>query len=161
MLRVFLSLFCTELKKGFGKLIGCINTNTRADRPTVRFRGLCSVFRSRAGDPDLLKKVVGGGGGGGDGDGDPGNPVLDSSRLVSGDSRRHNHNIHWLEDELGETCDGPSRYVAYYDAASLYPSSGTKTHISISKGEFACLSTHGAKPPARQRPPPKEGGARE
>jgi len=102
-------------------------THTHADRPAVRFRGLCSVFRSRAGDPDLLKEVVGGGGGD-----DPGNPVLDSSRLVSGDSRRHNHNIHWLEDELGETCDGPSRCVAYYDAASLYPSSGThKKHLDI------------------------------
>ena len=106
------------------------HTHTHADRPAVRFRGLCSVFRSRAGDPDLLKEVVGGGGGGG-GDDDPGNPVSDSSRLVSGDSRRHNHNIHWLEDELGETCDGPSRCVAYYDAASLYPSSGTKTHLNI------------------------------
>lgn len=135
--------------------------HTHADRPAVRFRGLCSVFRSRAGDPDLLKEVVGGSGGGGD---DPGNPVLDSSRLVSGDSRRHNHNIHWLEDELGETCDGPSRCVAYYDAASLYPSSGTHTQNTsryLREGEFACLGTHGAKPPARQRPPPEEGGARE
>lgn len=31
----------------------------------------------------------------------------------------------------------------------------------LREGEFACLGTHGAKPPARQRPPPEEGGARE
>ena len=128
------------------------HTHTHVDRPAVRFRGLCSVFRSRAGDPDLLKEVVGGGGGGDD---DPGNPVLDSSRLVSGDSRRHNHNIHWLEDELGETCDGPSRCVAYYDAASLYPSSGTSQYL---RGGNLLAWARTAQNPSPTTPPSGGGG---
>jgi hypothetical protein len=39
---------------------------------------------------------------------------------VSDREEDHAHNSHWLEDGKG----GPSRFVAYYDAASLYPSSG-------------------------------------
>jgi hypothetical protein len=38
------------------------------------------------------------------------------------DSRwQYKHNVHWLSEKEG--CSGPSRYVGYYDAASLYPSS--------------------------------------
>ena len=38
------------------------------------------------------------------------------------------HNAHWLPDAADS---GPSRYVGYYDAASLYPSS--------SKFFFVCV----------------------
>ena len=74
--------------------------------------------------------------------------------LVSTDERRQNNNIHWLEDELGEPCDAPSRYVAYYDAASLYPSSGAYLRLPLRE-----RSSHGqVRIPTRLRPPPKEGG---
>jgi len=53
---------------------------------------------------------------------------------VSKNPKDQLHNSHWLdEDNCGEGSrflqrpkagSGPSRYVAYYDAASLYPSSG-------------------------------------
>ena len=45
-----------------------------------------------------------------------------TERLVSDRQEDHAHNSHWLEDGAG----GPSRFVAYYDAASLYPSSGKR-----------------------------------
>lgn len=67
-------------------------------------RGLCSVFRSKAG------------------------------QMTAGENDRHEeekgeeeasstnflHNSHWIKDPHHS---GPSRYVGYYDAASLYPSS--------------------------------------
>ena len=47
---------------------------------------------------------------------------LDADDLTTAtrDSRSSAHNAHWLPAGSG----GPSRYVGYYDAASLYPSSG-------------------------------------
>ena len=62
-------------------------------------RGLCSVYRSKAG------KVPGG-----------------------EEEEQPCHNSHWLRgptEEGGEDLPlgGPSRYVGYYDAASLYPAS--------------------------------------
>lgn len=71
------------------------------------------MFRSRAGNPERLEEAV-----------NEGRQQLDpaaapaASRLVSDRLQDHAHNSHWLED------GGPSRFVAYYDAASLYPSSG-------------------------------------
>ena len=46
--------------------------------------------------------------------------VVDPSTVLLAGSRDSAHNSHWLADGEG----GPSRYVGYYDAASLYPSSG-------------------------------------
>ena len=40
---------------------------------------------------------------------------------VNTSKRQYNHNVHWLNENQGSS--GPSRYVGYYDAASLYPSS--------------------------------------
>ena len=97
----------------------------------TRDRGLCSVFRSRAGDLDTLRRVLSSGNGRLVQD-DESDPVLpDAGRFVSTDPHRHNHNVHWLEDELGVGCEAPSRYVAYYDAASLYPSSGESTFSPV------------------------------
>lgn len=93
------------------------------------------MFRSRAGDPEVLDKVLcRGPHHAGDDD-----PVDDPTRndddetagagLVSSCLLDHHHNAHWLpgsEDDTGGG-GGPSRYVAYYDAASLYPSSGEPT----------------------------------
>ena len=45
---------------------------------------------------------------------------VDDLTTASRDSRSYAHNAHWLPAGSG----GPSRYVGYYDAASLYPSSG-------------------------------------
>lgn len=77
--------------------------------------GLCSVFRSRAGDLETLRKAVDEG----RSEADPA-AAPEAERLVSDREKDHAHNSHWLEDGKG----GPSRFVAYYDAASLYPSSG-------------------------------------
>lgn len=73
-------------------------------------RGLCTVIRSEAG------QVPGGGGGGGDADSE--NP--DRRR------RDYQNNQHLFDLIGGERPveGGPSRHVGYYDAASLYPSSG-------------------------------------
>lgn len=62
----------------------------------VCFRGLCAVFRAEAG------------------------PLPPTAGDDSGEQQQHarNHHSHWRDD--GE----PSRCLAYYDAASLYPSSG-------------------------------------
>ena len=55
--------------------------------------GLCAVYRSKAGEFE---------------------PSSDSPT----------HNSHWLmKNKVGGGGGGPSRYVGYYDATSLYPSS--------------------------------------
>ena len=64
------------------------------------FSGLCSVYRSKAG------KIPGG----------------------EADEEQPCHNSHWLRGQNEEgggdlPLGGPSRYVGYYDAASLYPAS--------------------------------------
>lgn len=50
--------------------------------------------------------------------------------FVSKDPLDHAHNSHWLRgpspSSAGSQISGPSRFVAYYDAASLYPSSGKR-----------------------------------
>ena len=42
------------------------------------------------------------------------------------------HNSHWLpcnnDDDDDDDKSGPSRWINYYDAASLYPSSGKHAH---------------------------------
>jgi hypothetical protein len=63
------------------------------------FSGLCSVYRSKAG------------------------------KIPGEEEEQPCHNSHWLrgQNEEGGGGDlplgGPSRYVGYYDAASLYPAS--------------------------------------
>ena len=74
------------------------------------------MFRSRAGQPETLREAVNEG----RRECDPSVPDSLGESLVSDLDADHTHNAHWLEDKEG----GPSRYVAYYDAASLYPSSG-------------------------------------
>ena len=41
------------------------------------------------------------------------------------------HNSHWLPSEPSDQSGLPSRHVAYYDAASLYPSSGMYSSSSL------------------------------
>ena len=73
-------------------------------------RGLCAVYRSKAGD-------------------------------LEGEENTPPHNSHWLsasDDEAiapdisASALGGPSRYVGYYDATSLYPSSS----------KYACARAH-------------------
>ena len=117
----------------------------------ANFSGLCSVFRSRAGDSEVLDKVLCRGPHHADDDDPADDPTRNDEQaaaaagLVSSRLQDHHHNAHWLtpslqrnEDDSEEDDDddegrqqrgdagggGPSRYVAYYDAASLYPSSG-------------------------------------
>jgi len=55
------------------------------------------------------------------------------------------HNSHWLPPRTG----GPSRYIGYYDAASLYPSSG----------EFICSNAKQCgRPLGRPQSPAEPGG---
>jgi len=89
------------------------------------YSGLCSVFRSRAGEPtrldEILKQPTDAGG---DDDDDP---VLEPEIRVKVSRREEDHrnNAHLVDDnDDGGGGSGPSRYVAYCDAASLYPSSG-------------------------------------
>jgi hypothetical protein len=65
------------------------------------FRGLTSVYRSKAGGQDLE-----------DADNDDDDD--------DDDEINYRNNSHWKK---ASTC-GLSNYVSYYDAASLYPSSG-------------------------------------
>ena len=87
--------------------------------------GLCSIFRSRAGDPATLREAVNEG----RLQNDPA-AAPEVERLVSDREEDHAHNSHWLEGGKG----GPSRFVAYYDAASLYPSSGK--HRNLPEGSL-------------------------
>ena len=68
------------------------------------YRGLCTVLRSEAGDL-------------------PGHG--DDDKAEEEEDRDYRNNQH-LFDMLGQTdvLGGPSKHVGYYDAASLYPSSG-------------------------------------
>jgi len=67
------------------------------------FRGLCTVIRSEAGEV----------------------PGQDKS-----EDRNYRNNQHLFDvlgsDDLSNVLGGPSKHVGYYDAASLYPSSGTR-----------------------------------
>ncbi len=68
------------------------------------FRGLTSVYRSKAGGQDLE---------------DADNTNVDDDD-EDDDEINYRNNSHWKK---ASTC-GLSNYVSYYDAASLYPSSG-------------------------------------
>ena len=69
--------------------------------------GLCSVYRSKAG------KI----------------PGDEEEEQQQQQQQQPCHNSHWLRGPNEEGCGGdlplggPSRYVGYYDAASLYPAS--------------------------------------
>jgi hypothetical protein len=95
------------------------------------FRGLCSVYRSEAGGQNIFGSTF--------------SSSLSSSSLASRhetsvrgdndlddkdarlgrrDNERYKNNSHWLPSSTTTTLPGKSNYVLYYDAASLYPSSG-------------------------------------
>lgn len=98
---------------------------------TLFCRGLCTVFRSRAGNYDYLANLLKSERIKERSQGTGIDPVLhgvdttacdeEEGNLVDPDPRRHDHNVHWISGE-----SGPSRYVGYFDAASLYPSSGKR-----------------------------------
>ena len=86
------------------------------------------MFRSRAGDSEVLDKVLCRGSHHAPDDAPDDDPSRDDEsgiRLVSTREQDHHHNSHWLPAGTA----APSRYVAYYDAASLYPSSGKSSLI--------------------------------
>ena len=70
------------------------------------------VARNRAGQSDCLPSA---------------NSVVDDND--DDDDVESRHNSHWLPCNNDES--GPSRWINYYDAASLYPSSGKHTHDII------------------------------
>ena len=98
------------------------------------FSGLCSVYRSKAG------KIPGG-----------------------EEEEQPCHNSHWLRgpnDNL--PLGGPSRYVGYYDAASLYPASSKYSE----RERELCFDFFAVRPRARRasacrRVLPGEGQARD
>ena len=74
------------------------------------------VARNRAGQSDCLPSA---------------NSVVDDNDDEDDDDDdvESRHNSHWLpcnNDDDDES--GPSRWINYYDAASLYPSSGKHSH---------------------------------
>ena len=94
------------------------------------------VARNRAGQSDCLPSA---------------NSVVDDNDDDNDDDDNDDddvesrHNSHWLacnndddddDDDDNNDKSGPSRWINYYDAASLYPSSGkharTHTHMSSS-----------------------------
>ncbi len=77
------------------------------------FRGLTSVYRSKAGGQDLE-------------DADNTNVDDDDDDDDDDDEINYRNNSHWKKASMCSL----SNYVSYYDAASLYPSSGT-IHIII------------------------------
>ena len=93
------------------------------------YRGLCTVIRSEAGDLP--------------GHGD------DDKAEVDRDYRNNQH----LFDMLGQAdvLGGPSKHVGYYDAASLYPSSGR--HHLTPRTRLTPRGARRGKPRARGRPP--------
>ena len=90
-------------------------------------RGLCVVARNRAGQSDCLpsaNSVV-------DDNDDDDDDVDDDDD--DDDDVESRHNSHWLpcnndDDDDDDDKSGPSRWINYYDAASLYPSSGKHMH---------------------------------
>ena len=78
------------------------------------------VARNRAGQSDCLPSA---------------NSVVDDDNDDDDDDDvdddvESRHNSHWLPCNNDDDDDksGPSRWINYYDAASLYPSSGKHTH---------------------------------
>ena len=73
--------------------------------------GLCTIFRSEAGGQ--------------------------TERFDEEDvdkTRNYHNNAHWLKDDNDSTDGGggqPSNFVAYYDATSLYPSSGEQNKLQL------------------------------
>jgi len=95
-------------------------------------RGLCSVFRSRGGDPEVIRKALKKARVDVSDDDDDYDDIQDvppafqdsGSRFISPDPAAQNHNVHWSMTTSSRPTLSPPRHVAYYDAASLYPSSG-------------------------------------
>ena len=80
------------------------------------------MFRSSAGNSAVLAEYLNSALQSSASPNDDDDEELDVEDLTTAcrDSRLSAHNAHWLPAGSG----GPSRYVGYYDAASLYPSSG-------------------------------------
>ena len=77
-------------------------------------------------------------------------------------SSAYSNNAHWLPQE-GSSRGGPSRFVGYYDAASLYPSSGeiscTQTHTIFFLSCWLVVSdTRREVLASTSRDPPRRGG---
>ena len=148
--------------------LGCFFPNNSQHYRLLRMGmrgGLCSVYRTVAG---------------GQGDGarpwffapdeknrrdpaEPGDGEVDDNDAVDEDfSSAYSNNAHWLPQE-GSSRGGPSRFVGYYDAASLYPSSGelscTHTHNIFSVLLASCLCDARREVLAStSRDPPRRGG---
>jgi len=70
-------------------------------------RGLCTILRSEAGGQTDLEEPT--------------------AHANATDNRAYKNNAHWLSSAAADGGDDegqPSNFVAYYDAASLYPTSG-------------------------------------
>ena len=107
------------------------------------------MFRSCAGQAETLSaylKKTADAAAAEDNDDDDEEIVVDPSTVLLAGSRDSAHNSHWLADGEG----GPSRYVGYYDAASLYPSSGEPA----SRPRFFSLLTRYPRHAPRSLPPP-------
>ena len=145
--------------------LGCFFPNNSQHYRLLRMGmrgGLCSVYRTVAG-----------------GQGDGARPwffATDEKNRRDGEvhdddddddvdedfSCAYSNNAHWLPQE-GSSCGGPSRFVGYYDAASLYPSSGeiscTHTHDIFSVLLASCLcDTRLEVLASTSRDPPRRGG---
>ena len=94
--------------QSIGKLLLLSIPNQTKTRLSGFFRGLTSVYRSKAGGQDLEDA---------DNDDDDDDDDNDDD---DDDEINYRNNSHWKK---ASTC-GLSNYVSYYDAASLYPSSG-------------------------------------
>ena len=106
-------------------------------------RGLCTVARSEAGTTRRVGPLPAAA----DGDAvQEGRGIADSlpsssSLQQSGQGSSGNHHAHWMKDGL------PSRTVVYYDAASLYPSSGKNCPNFLTKHDTALSCWGGSIPP--------------
>ena len=107
-----------------------------SNRPSIYLlRGLCSVFRSKAGQfeavaapPGIAERVTrdyisSSVGMGNDSDQEDDDDYMTSAEDAPNYTNNHHHVV-LVEGGNEEIRSGPSRNVGYYDATSLYPSSG-------------------------------------
>ena len=112
-----------------------------SNRPSIYLlRGLCSVFRSKAGQfeavaapPGIAERVTrdyisSSVGMGNDSDQDEDDDYMTSAEDAPNYTNNHHHVV-LVEGGNEQIRSGPSRNVGYYDATSLYPSSGVYTHF--------------------------------
>jgi len=135
------------------------------DPKTIRispslFSGLCSVFRSRGGDPDAIAGALEAFAGN---DSEAPAAFQDADPLVDDSPEAQKHNAHWATPSDGLDRAPPPRHVAYYDAASLYPSSGEAPLLKKKSPEgLGRLPADSADPRGADGPKvarPRTGGA--